>query len=402
MSESAGRTFRGLQEAYTSIYTNQSENLTEDTVVDELQEDCYEINEEAVYESMINYLVYFGYASDEKKAEAMLPHMSEQWTNTFAMEYVLAENFEYLVEYLIQEEGYDFGSTTLDELYETYVRSYSSQNLDEAVVTGTAAATSPIWWPVAAAGLTGLGALYGANKKRADDWASRQVQKVTDFVMQSKRRSRRQRGQGKTQTPAQTQQKSQTPASTSTSTSTSGSAGGTGGSQSPEPPKDNKLGDTVSAAQKFFEPKPSSPLPRMPKMPSLSGTGRTLEGAKNVAKWTGQHMVGRTNTGRLVRTGLGIADYVGNRPMQVQRGEKPTPTVGGQVLSHTIGGAGNIVRQAGRAINRLTGVKGVENIGDWTKEQGRKLGDWDKRGTAQDPKEKEKNKTKPQNIPGFN
>ena len=330
MSESAGRTFRGLQEAYTSIYTNQSENLTEDTVVNELQEDCYEINEEAVYESMINYLVYFGYASDEKKAEAMLPHMSEQWANTFAMEYVLAENFEYLVEYLVQEEGYDFGSTTLDELYETYVRSYSSQNLNELAITGTAAATSPLWWPAAAAGLTGLGALYGANKRRVDDWASRQVQGVTDFVMQSKRRSRRRRGEERSQTPASTSEPKSTSTSEpkSTSTSTSGSTGGTGGSQSPEPPKDNKLGDAVSAAQKFFEPKPSSPLPKIPKIPSLSGTGRTLQGAKNVAKWTGQHMVGRTNTGRLVRAGAGIADYVGNRPMQVQRGEKPTPTIG--------------------------------------------------------------------------
>ena len=68
MSESAGKTFRGLQEAYASIYADKSENLTEETVVDELQED-YVINEEALHETMVNYLVHFGYASDEKKAE---------------------------------------------------------------------------------------------------------------------------------------------------------------------------------------------------------------------------------------------------------------------------------------------------------------------------------------------
>ena len=113
MSESAGKTFRGLQEAYASIYANKSENLTEETVVDELQED-YVINEEALHETMVNYLVHFGYASDEKKAEAILPHMGERWTDAFALDYALAENFECCVEYLIQEEGCNFSSYSWD------------------------------------------------------------------------------------------------------------------------------------------------------------------------------------------------------------------------------------------------------------------------------------------------
>ena len=77
MSESAGKTFRGLQEAYASIYADKSENLTEDAIANEELVDEYDISEEVLYESMIGYLVHFGYASDAKKAAAILPHMSE-------------------------------------------------------------------------------------------------------------------------------------------------------------------------------------------------------------------------------------------------------------------------------------------------------------------------------------
>jgi len=192
MSESAGKTFRGLQEAYASIYANKSENLTEETAVDavdELQED-YVINEEVLHETMVNYLIHFGYASDEKKAEAILPHMGERWTNTFALDYALAENFEYCVEYLIQE-GCDFSSTTWDELYETYVNGYKTQNLHE-VAPAIAAATAPAWMPYAAGALTALGGAYMLNKKKADEFAANQVQRASDFVMQMAKGKRRQ------------------------------------------------------------------------------------------------------------------------------------------------------------------------------------------------------------------
>ena len=370
MSESAGRTFRGLQEAYTSIYTNQSENLTEDTVVNELQEDCYEINEEAVYESMINYLVYFGYASDEKKAEAMLPHMSEQWTNKFAMEYVLAENFEYLVEYLVQEEGYDFGSTTLDELYETYVRSYSSQNLNELAITGTAAATSPLWWPAAAAGLTGLGALYGANKRRVDDWASRQVQGVTDFVMQSKRRTRRQRGQERSQTPAQTP--AQTSEPKSTSTPTSGSAGGTGpttqGSapQQPEPPKG------PNRVQRWWQDITS---------------GATREVERKAAEKAAERAA--RQAARANRPPSPALQAVGRKAVQIGRGGAWTGLAAGTAGAIDQGLFGGVGGKVARDVYNLTRQTGsaYETL---------------KKKLMSGDKEEEKKKTKPQNIPGFN
>lgn len=130
MSESAGKTFRGLQEAYSSIYANKSENLTEDTIVSEVQEEQeFEINEEALYESAIGYLIHFGYASDEKKAAAMIPHMSEQWITEFLIHDILSENFVIAVNSLL-EEGKDLSGYTWGELYEGYC-SNSAENLNE-------------------------------------------------------------------------------------------------------------------------------------------------------------------------------------------------------------------------------------------------------------------------------
>lgn len=130
MSESAGKIFRGLQEAYASIYADNSENLTEDTIVSEVQEEQeFEINEEALYESAIGYLIHFGYASDEKKAAAMIPHMSEQWMTEFLIHDILAENFVIAVNTLL-EEGKDLSGYTWDELYEGYC-SNAAENLNE-------------------------------------------------------------------------------------------------------------------------------------------------------------------------------------------------------------------------------------------------------------------------------
>ena len=229
MSESAGKTFRRLQEAYASIYANNSENLTEEIAVDELQED-YVINEEALHETMVNYLVHFGYASDEKKAEAILPHMGERWTNTFALDYALAENFECCVEYLIQEEGCNFSSYTWDELYESYVKGYSSQYLVEEPISLTA--TSPIWGPAL---LGGAAALYGLNKDKIDRAATGAVQRATDFVMQmakGKRRLSRDR-RAQQETPKQETPKQEAPAQNSGT----GSSTSQGSSGSPQPPK---------------------------------------------------------------------------------------------------------------------------------------------------------------------
>lgn len=154
MSESAGKTFRGLQEAYASIYADKSQNLTEDTIVSEVQEEQeFEINEEALYESAIGYLIHFGYASDEKKAAAMIPHMSEQWITEFLIHDILAENFVITVNSLL-EEGKDLGGYTWDELYEGYC-SNAAENLNEAI---------PLAIPAIGAGIGVLGGLANLAK----------------------------------------------------------------------------------------------------------------------------------------------------------------------------------------------------------------------------------------------
>ena len=390
MSESVGKTFRGLQEAYASIYANKSENLTEDTIVSEVQEEQeFEINEEELYESMIGYLVHFGYASDAKKAAAILPYMSEQWCKSFALDYVLLENFEYCVEHLIQE-GCNFSSYTWDELYESYVDGYSSQYLVEEPISLTA--TSPIWGPAL---LGGAAALYGLNKDKIDRAATGAVQRATDFVMQmakGKRRLSRERRQQAAKDrlqqqqaaqPQQPQQPQQTAQTSGTGSTSQGSSGTPQGPQGPKPDWRQKGSELLTKAREFFKPKPSQPLP---KPPSLSGAKDFVKGMGDVANWTGQHIVGRTLGGKLARTAGATIDYAANRPAQELQGQQPTPTIGGQTLANTIGAGSNIVTQAGRFINQLTGIKGVENIGRLGKRTGQELSDWDKRGTAQDPK----------------
>ena len=154
MSESAGKTFRGLQEAYTSIYADKSENLTDDTIVSEVQEEQeFEINEEALYESIIQYLIEYGFASNEKKAAAMLPHMSEQWADAFVANYVLSECFEAELDALIKE-GKDLSGYTWNELYEGYC-SNATENLNEAV---------PLAIPMVSGGIGLLGGLANLAK----------------------------------------------------------------------------------------------------------------------------------------------------------------------------------------------------------------------------------------------
>ena len=170
MSESAGKTFRGLQEAYASIYADKSENLTEDTIVSEVQEEQeFEINEEALYESAIGYLIHFGYASDEKKAEAMIPHMSEQWISEFLIHDILSENFAIAVNSLL-EEGKDLSGYTWDDLYEGYCRN-AAENLNEQLAGDLGGSlTNTILGGIGAAGLWGLDNLRKALTNTKPVW----------------------------------------------------------------------------------------------------------------------------------------------------------------------------------------------------------------------------------------
>lgn len=155
MSESAGKTFRGLQEAYASIYADKSENLTEDTIVSEVQEEQeFEIDEEALYESIKQYLIHEGFVKTEKQAENMVIHMSEEWMNDIVDAILtISEDFDFYINSLIQE-GKDLSGYTWDELYEGYC-SNAAENLNEAI---------PLAIPAIGAGIGVLGGLANLAK----------------------------------------------------------------------------------------------------------------------------------------------------------------------------------------------------------------------------------------------
>ena len=169
MSESAGKTFRGLQEAYASIYANKSENLTEDTIVSEVQEEQeFEINEEKLLITMIEYLVVEGYVKTEEQALKLIPHISEGWMNSIVSHIYISECFHSCVDSLI-EEGYDLSSYTEQELYEVYIQE-SAQDLHEALPLALPLLANPATW-AAGAGLV-AGTVY-AGKKAWDAWRQR-------------------------------------------------------------------------------------------------------------------------------------------------------------------------------------------------------------------------------------
>ena len=113
MSDFSAKNQRGLMEAYASMY----QQPVQEDKVEEVEYQEYEINPDALYESIVNYLVSEGYVETEKKAEAMIPHLSEGWFNDIVGTIVINEHFIECVNSFI-EEGCDLSSYTWDELYE--------------------------------------------------------------------------------------------------------------------------------------------------------------------------------------------------------------------------------------------------------------------------------------------
>jgi len=164
MSEFTSKNFSGLTEAYASIYnnSNKKEILNEDTLVDEVQEENFKIDEEAFYHLFVDYLVVEGYVKTKKQAVDIIPHIGEQWIYNILEHMYLSENFYLCMDSLV-EDGYDLSSYSEEELYEVYIQE-NAQDLHEAlpllIPAGAAMA------PFAKAALLG-GALY-AGKKALD------------------------------------------------------------------------------------------------------------------------------------------------------------------------------------------------------------------------------------------
>jgi len=311
MSESAGKTFRGLQEAYASMYSNNSDNLTEETIVSEVQEEQeFEINEELLYESLKKYLVSEGFVKTEKQALNMIPHISEEWMNSIVSHIYISECFHYCVDSLI-EEGYDLSSYTEEDLFEAYCNS-ATENLNEALpfaIPGAAAA-----WPYIVGGVGALGTLwksmnrkptqpagpstwdYGQSgtstykpkpkPKPAAPVVKAQVTGDTGETERPRLRGTATRPPGSTETqpgPAASTPASSTPAS-STPAPGGGGGGDNGDKKEPEPPKGPDWKKTfMDTLFKKGDKKPPSPLMQQAqqKAAELAGTvaRRTAKGA---------------------------------------------------------------------------------------------------------------------------
>jgi len=177
MSESAGKTFRGLQEAYASIYANKSENLTEETIVSEVQEEQeFEISEEALYESLKKYLISEGFVKTEKQAENAIPHMSEEWVKDIVESILtISEDFDYYVNSLI-EEGYDLSSYTEEDLFETYI------NENHSILSEQLAGDMPgLGWLRGLTGIFGAGSAYRAVQTKPRPYRTRPEGSAVDY-----------------------------------------------------------------------------------------------------------------------------------------------------------------------------------------------------------------------------
>ena len=122
MSESAGKTFRGLQEAYSSIYANKSENLTEDTIVSEVQEEEV-IDPEVLVDIVVEQLINTGYVKTEDQALNIIPHIGDNWLDNIIESFIVEQHFIGSVNFLVSE-GVDLSEYTFEELVENYFEAY--------------------------------------------------------------------------------------------------------------------------------------------------------------------------------------------------------------------------------------------------------------------------------------
>lgn len=179
MSEFTPKNFSGLTEAYASIYnnTNKQEVLNEDTLVDEVQEENFEIDEEALCHLFVDYLVVEGYVKTKEQAVNIIPHMGDQWMLNILEHMYLSENFYLCMDSLV-EDGYDLSSYSEEELYEVYIQE-SAQDLHEVPLLAAPLLANPATWAAGA----GLAAGIGYAGKKALD-AYRQMRTGTDPASQ--------------------------------------------------------------------------------------------------------------------------------------------------------------------------------------------------------------------------
>ena len=295
MSDFTAKNQRGLMEAYASMY---QQPVQEDKVEDVEYEE-YEINTDALYESIVNYLVSEGYVETEKKALAMIPHLSEEWFNNIAGNIIISEALAIGVNSLL-EEGYDLSSYTWDELYEEYTGHLSNviaeeyNNLNEVAGALAPALSTPLGAGAAlgAAALSTLGKIkkdvdylrtskqWGYGDPAAERWlntGSFEARKETDPARvkasrQAAARANQRRSQQQTaQTPVGKSSKVASPAQQAGPGAGPGPGGGSGSNEPPKGPNffQRALTKLSSGMKQAGAPAGKNPL--------ISAGGKALE-----------------------------------------------------------------------------------------------------------------------------
>lgn len=280
MSEFTPKNFSGLTEAYASIYnnSNKQEVLNEGKVEQETIFEKIEIDTDALYEAMVQYLVTEGYADTEKQAKNMLPHLSEQYLQNIAGNIVMTEQFELCLNSLL-EEGYDLNSYSFEELFERYLDTMSN-TLNEGYADAMDAGVDPITGAL----VTGLGAVASGAKYVSDMQqrnAARQLEKAGQLYASVIKRSGKKVNlkTSKSPSPATPSQPTPSGGPTGPSGGPSGPSGG-GGPSGPTgpggggPKGPNWMQRFLSGVQKdrsTIQPKPTKPPGTGPDWASKAG-----------------------------------------------------------------------------------------------------------------------------------
>ena len=336
MSDFTSKDHKGLLEAYHSIYNKKEEVVEElnESVEETLTED-YDVN--ILLENVKDYLVLRGYVDTEDQAYNIMSHMTEQFFGTLIGEMYAISACINMKEHLISE-GCEVEDYTIEDMLNLF-ENYEKENLNEAVFTGTAAATSPLWAPAAAAALGGVGMYLQSRKKRPAkpvdygqvkaDIDAKEAEKAKNKPLSKKqqqeaeRRSAREQG---SQTPAPSKARTQNQPSSSETTGKSPASSSsstpapaptpTPTPQPPKPPKGPgvfaKITDKFNKAMQNVDKYNKTPAnsPNWTKnLPSLGQTGQNIKtgvtGLKNV-------VLGKTMPQFWTRViGSGAVDQVG-------------------------------------------------------------------------------------------
>lgn len=397
MSDFTSKDHKGLFEAYHSIYNKKEEVVEElnESVEETLTED-YDVN--ILLENVKDYLVLRGYVDTEDQAHNIMPHMTEQFFGTLIGEMYAISACINMKEHLISE-GCEVEDYTIEDMLNLF-EYYEKENINEVAVT-TAAATSPLWLPAAAAAIGGVGMYLQSRKAKRStkpvDYGQVKADIDAKEAEKAKKAAERKaaREQG-SQTPASSRARTQNQPSSSetagkppasSSSSTPAPAPTPQPPQPPKPPKGPgafaKITDKFNKAMQNIDKYNKTPAksPNFVKnLPSLGQTGQNIRtgvaGLKNVT-------LGKTWGGLATRTGAAGAEFAASKR------DPAGPSIIGQSSANVIGGTGNVVKQTGRALNQTAGMPGLERLGQYIKDFGQNLSDADK---GQYKKDKNKNK----------